>query len=194
MRRMINQTSQDERVYAGPFGTHLRFRVKPVSPQTSGVFQRDSSHFLSTLQVCCALLRPYCTYNFISYFSLNGVAEAFPLALQTSLLLLRNNPWSGCSLGHLNFPPFIGHFSCSLVMTAAVLKGAACVCSGRKQASCKAGAWDPIRKARQSVLLTGHILGFPGRGDKKWDSKANIIGFSKCPMVQGLRVGEIRWG
>lgn len=40
----------------------------------------------------------------------------------------------------------------------------------------------------------GHRLGFPGHEDQEWKSKANISGFSKCPMVQVWSMGAWRWG
>lgn len=52
-RRIINQTSQDERgCMTGHLGTHLRFKVKPLSPANTGYILRDSSHFLR----CCSFV------------------------------------------------------------------------------------------------------------------------------------------
>ena len=52
------------------------------------------------------------------------------------------------------------------------------------------GTENPIKKLLEAsywqlVLLTGHMLGFPGHEDKEWDSKTNLTGFSKCPVPNG---------
>ena len=93
-----------------------------------------------------------CAAHLILYllFSLYRVAEAsscaFMISWQTSLLILRNNPQSGCSIGQLTFSPFTGHGNCFLAMTVAVLKEAACslVEKGESRLQGSAGTFNPL--------------------------------------------------
>lgn len=100
-------------------------------------------------------------------------------------------------MGHLTFSPFIGRFNRFLAMTTAIPKEVACVWLRKKQVSYKAelgrlALWrlGRISEAWELVFLRGHRLGFPGLEDKEWNSKANISGFSKCPMVPVWSMGE----
>lgn len=118
---------------SGHLCTHLKFKVKPVSPANTGYILKVI--FFSGLFCIAETVLHIQFYNLL-FYSLNGTAEAFPQvfinSLQTSLLILRNNLWSECSTGHLTFPPFIGHLNCFLAMTIAVLKEAVCGLVKRK--------------------------------------------------------------
>lgn len=87
---------------------------------------------------------------YIQLFSLYRVAEAFPHAFmnswQTSLLILRNNPQRGYSMGRLNFSPFTGHGNCFLALTVAILREAACglVEKGQDRLQGRAGTFNTL--------------------------------------------------